>query len=184
MPEAEALLSLVPVRPMLTHLPYCVCLFCFCVGFSLRGRPGNLPQRLRRPFAVNTFIQLDSLDCPWWCPKVGTHARLRVEAGGLIVTGCYRELGVSDPLVKAARSNKKMAPESRLAADEILVANQTVAAETVNAAAPPPVRRGPPLSHKCYPQTTASACSNPVVDDGPHGRRRSAIRPAAHAHER
>ena len=41
-------------------------------GFSLRGRPGNLPQRPRRPFAVNTFIQLDSLDCPWWCPKVGT----------------------------------------------------------------------------------------------------------------
>ena len=20
--------------------------------------------------AVNTFIQLDSLDCPWWCPNV------------------------------------------------------------------------------------------------------------------
>ena len=60
--------------------------------------------------------------------------------------GCYRELGVSDPLVEGGSFNKKMAPESRLAADEILVANQTVAAETVNAAAaPPPVRRGPPL---------------------------------------
>ena len=59
--------------------------------------------------------------------------------------GCYRELGVSDPLVEGGSFNKKMAPESRLAADEILVANQTVAAEMVNAAAaPPPVRRGPP----------------------------------------
>ena len=39
-----------------------------------------------------------------------------------------------------------MASESGVAADATLVANQAVAAETVNAAAaPPPVRRGPPL---------------------------------------
>ena len=49
-----------------------------------------------------------------------------------------------------------------------------------------PVRREPPSSHRAYPQTTASAhrMHALLVDDGPHGRRRPAIRPAAHAHER
>ena len=49
-----------------------------------------------------------------------------------------------------------------------------------------PVRREPPSSHRAYPQTTASThrMHALLVDDGPHGRRRPAIRPAAHAHER
>eukprot|EP00964_Phaeocystis_antarctica_P075336 scaffold46473_cov64-Phaeocystis_antarctica.AAC.2 len=78
-----------------------------------------------------------------------------------------------------------MAPESRLAADEILVANQAEAGETANAAAPPPVRRGPPPCTECIPSDhSLRMCSHPVVDDGPHCRRRPAIRLAAHAHER
>eukprot|EP00964_Phaeocystis_antarctica_P023461 scaffold13117_cov65-Phaeocystis_antarctica.AAC.3 len=78
-----------------------------------------------------------------------------------------------------------MALESGVAADAALEAHQTEAAEAAEAAAaPPPVRRKPPSSHRVYPQTTASACSHPVVDYGPHGRRRPAIRPPAHAHER
>ena len=76
-----------------------------------------------------------------------------------------------------------MAPESGVAADVTLVENQTEAVEAAYAAAaPPPVRREPPSSHTCYPQTTASAhrMHALLVDDGPHGRRRPAIRPAAH----
>ena len=85
-----------------------------------------------------------------------------------------------------------MQTASEVEAAAALAANQAAtaapaaeAAEAAESAAPPPVRRGPPSSHaQSYPQTTASAFSHPVVDDGPHGRRRPAIWPAAHAHVR
>ena len=83
-----------------------------------------------------------------------------------------------------------MQTASEVEAAAALAANQAAgeaapaAAAEIESAAPPPVRRGPPSSHRGYPQTTASACSHPVVDDGPHGRRRPAIRHAAHAHAR
>ena len=78
----------------------------------------------------------------------------------------------SNARVFKASSPKKMAPESGVAADAIRVANQTEAAETANAAAaPPPVRRGPPPSHRVYLQTHSLRMLTPVVDDGRHGRR-------------
>ena len=101
------------------------------------------------------------------------------------------ELEVSDPSVEHRRGHtaKFTTPRSMIAnpAESRSVSEAAAAlADGEARGVVAPVRREPSLSHRVHPQTTASAhrMHALLVDDGPHGRRRPAIRPAAHAHER
>ena len=68
---------------------------------------------------------------------------------------------ISDPYPIKSPSRSASEAAAKRAAKEA-----EAEAEAAEAAVAAPVRRGPPPSHRVYPQTTASACAHPVVYDG------------------